>query len=109
MGLFSKKDEKQAATPKHADIGRNDPCHCGSGKKYKKCHEEADQSAARKVLDENWSKSEALAKEQAEKNAKEAKDAPPVAKHSSNAPTAQSKHQKFIPTQVSTPRKSGGG
>ena len=19
-------------------IGRNDPCHCGSGKKYKKCH-----------------------------------------------------------------------
>jgi len=18
--------------------GRNDPCHCGSGKKYKKCH-----------------------------------------------------------------------
>ena len=22
-------------TPK---IGRNDPCHCGSGKKYKKCH-----------------------------------------------------------------------
>jgi uncharacterized protein YecA (UPF0149 family) len=20
------------------DIGRNDPCHCGSGKKYKKCH-----------------------------------------------------------------------
>jgi len=21
----------------HADIGRNDPCPCGSGKKYKKC------------------------------------------------------------------------
>jgi len=20
-------------------IGRNDPCHCGSGKKYKNCHE----------------------------------------------------------------------
>lgn len=19
-------------------IGRNDPCHCGSGKKFKKCH-----------------------------------------------------------------------
>jgi len=19
-------------------IGRNDPCYCGSGKKYKKCH-----------------------------------------------------------------------
>lgn len=19
-------------------LGRNDPCHCGSGRKYKKCH-----------------------------------------------------------------------
>jgi preprotein translocase subunit SecA len=25
-------------------IGRNDPCWCGSGKKYKKCHMQADQS-----------------------------------------------------------------
>ena len=25
-------------------IGRNDPCWCGSGKKYKKCHEQADQA-----------------------------------------------------------------
>jgi len=24
-------------------IGRNDPCYCGSGKKYKKCHMRADQ------------------------------------------------------------------
>jgi len=23
--------------------GRNEPCWCGSGKKYKKCHLEADQ------------------------------------------------------------------
>jgi preprotein translocase subunit SecA len=22
----------------HKDLGRNDPCWCGSGKKYKKCH-----------------------------------------------------------------------
>ena len=21
-----------------SDVGRNDPCHCGSGKKYKRCH-----------------------------------------------------------------------
>ncbi len=28
-------------------IGRNDPCWCGSGKKYKKCHMNADQSDAR--------------------------------------------------------------
>jgi uncharacterized protein YecA (UPF0149 family) len=23
---------------KEAKVGRNDPCPCGSGKKYKKCH-----------------------------------------------------------------------
>ena len=23
---------------KGPDLGRNDPCHCGSGKKFKKCH-----------------------------------------------------------------------
>ncbi len=25
-------------TKQHGKIGRNDPCYCGSGKKYKKCH-----------------------------------------------------------------------
>ncbi|HEV8633347.1 MAG TPA: SEC-C metal-binding domain-containing protein, partial [Chloroflexota bacterium] len=24
--------------PKAPPVGRNDPCPCGSGKKYKKCH-----------------------------------------------------------------------
>jgi preprotein translocase subunit SecA len=28
----------QTVTNEHRDIGRNDPCWCGSGKKYKKCH-----------------------------------------------------------------------
>jgi preprotein translocase subunit SecA len=26
------------ADPAYAEVGRNDPCPCGSGKKYKKCH-----------------------------------------------------------------------
>jgi len=26
-------------------IGRNDPCHCGSGLKYKKCHASQDDAA----------------------------------------------------------------
>lgn len=25
-------------------LERNDPCHCGSGKKYKNCHYDKDQS-----------------------------------------------------------------
>jgi len=28
----------KAETNPHRSIGRNDPCHCGSGKKFKKCH-----------------------------------------------------------------------
>lgn len=28
-------DQQLMQTPK---LGRNDPCHCGSGKKFKKCH-----------------------------------------------------------------------
>ena len=33
------EEEEQAAPPPPAGkVGRNDPCPCGSGKKYKKCH-----------------------------------------------------------------------
>ncbi len=28
----------------HRSVGRNDPCPCGSGKKYKKCHLDADRA-----------------------------------------------------------------
>lgn len=36
--LFSPKP----ATPR-PELGRNDPCWCGSGKKYKKCHLDKDE------------------------------------------------------------------
>jgi preprotein translocase subunit SecA len=29
---------------KNKKLGRNDPCHCGSGKKYKQCHMDSDQA-----------------------------------------------------------------
>jgi uncharacterized protein YecA (UPF0149 family) len=32
---YDEDDEDDAPLPKP---GRNDPCWCGSGKKYKKCH-----------------------------------------------------------------------
>ncbi|MEO0651378.1 MAG: SEC-C metal-binding domain-containing protein, partial [Planctomycetota bacterium] len=28
----------KSAEPDLPEVGRNDPCPCGSGKKYKKCH-----------------------------------------------------------------------
>jgi tetratricopeptide (TPR) repeat protein len=33
-----------------AKPGRNDPCHCGSGKKYKKCCQPKEQAAEREVI-----------------------------------------------------------
>ena len=106
---FWNKDKQGTDAPKHPDLGRNDPCHCGSGKKYKKCCSDKDQAAEHKAIEANWAKSTEEAKAQAEKNAKESKDTPQApSKHTQQQP-AQPKHQKFVPSQVSTPRKSGGG
>jgi tetratricopeptide (TPR) repeat protein len=33
-----------------ANTGRNDPCHCGSGKKYKRCCRDKDEAAEREAL-----------------------------------------------------------
>lgn len=30
-------------------LGRNDPCHCGSGRKYKHCHYDEDRAAEAKA------------------------------------------------------------
>jgi uncharacterized protein YecA (UPF0149 family) len=32
------EDAEPEPPPPAAKVGRNDPCPCGSGKKYKKCH-----------------------------------------------------------------------
>jgi len=37
QGEGASAGNRQSANPKPA-AGRNDPCPCGSGKKYKKCH-----------------------------------------------------------------------
>ena len=35
---------------KHRNIGRNSPCPCGSGKKYKKCCSNKHRSRGKKIL-----------------------------------------------------------
>jgi uncharacterized protein YecA (UPF0149 family) len=32
------EEEAEPPPPPSGKVGRNDPCPCGSGKKYKKCH-----------------------------------------------------------------------
>lgn len=45
--LMQKEQKAKPFAPYKRDqpkIGRNDPCHCGSGKKYKNCHLQADET-----------------------------------------------------------------
>ena len=38
--------EQQGTVVADAKVGRNEPCPCGSGKKYKKCHGKDEEAAA---------------------------------------------------------------
>jgi len=51
-------------------IGRNDPCHCGSGKKFKKCHLEKDEAKDRKEREKAALNAAKVAADEAEKNEK---------------------------------------
>jgi hypothetical protein len=81
--------------------GRNDPCHCGSGRKYKHCCLDKDEAATRAA------------------GAKAAAEAPP-ANPENKAAARPPKHQTYQPWKrsaanthgfhrVSTPRKVGSG
>src|SRR5438046_1242731 len=65
-------------------IGRNDPCRCGSGKKYKKCHLEADEKSDRK---EREKAALNAAKVAAEKQKEEEKANPQAANQTKKPPT----------------------
>ena len=62
-------------------IGRNDPCHCGSGLKYKKCHAAKDDAAFSAELAAQAA--ERAAAKAAAVEAEEASGAAPVAKGAS--------------------------
>jgi hypothetical protein len=90
--------------------GRNDPCHCGSGKKYKKCHEDKDATAQHAVLEKKWTEAEKAAAKKAE----DEKAAAPEQKNAPTKPTHQpqvSDHRRSTMTvpKFNMPRKTGGG
>ncbi len=51
--------------------GRNEPCHCGSGKKYKQCCLRKDEDADREAREKEAKKAAAKAKREAKKAAEE--------------------------------------
>jgi hypothetical protein len=56
-------------------LGRNDPCHCGSGQKYKKCHLAADDAAKSAELAAAAAAAAEAAKVKADAEAAEADEA----------------------------------
>ena len=82
--------------------GRNEPCHCGSGRKYKQCclaKDEAARMAARAAV-------------AAEAPAEPAEAVAPVAhrapKQETRQPWKSTTSRGFVPA-ARTPRKVGGG
>jgi SEC-C motif-containing protein len=94
-------------SPDPNSLGRNDPCHCGSGKKYKACCLAKDEAAAR----------EARAKAAAEAPAAEAEAEASASKAPAQAAARHQTHQPWKSNQKNTkgfqrfsaPRKVGGG
>jgi hypothetical protein len=67
-------------------LGRNDPCHCGSGQKYKKCHQAEDDAKKSAELQAQAAEraaaaAEAAAKEEAEGEGKETATSGATAQH----------------------------
>lgn len=58
------------------ELGRNEPCHCGSGKKYKKCHLEKDEVKDRKEREKAALNAAKVAAEKAEKEGEDNKNNP---------------------------------
>jgi hypothetical protein len=84
--------------------GRNDPCHCGSGKKYKQCHLDKDEAARRKALAKEQGKAD---KEAAPAAANEAAKPAPPTRHQTQQPWKGPRNTKGF-QKLTTPRRSGG-
>ena len=95
--------------PTMAKPGRNEPCLCGSGRKYKQCCLPADEAlaaAARKVKAEVTAAIEAPA-EAVEGTAGATANAPRAPKHHTQQPWRNATSRGFVPRST-TPRKAGG-
>jgi hypothetical protein len=90
--------------PQTARPGRNEPCPCSSGRKYKQCclpKDEALDAAARKV------KAEIAAAVEIPAEGVEASAAPRSPKHQTQQPWRTTTSRGFVPRST-TPRKAGG-
>ena len=89
------------AEPTRQDIGRNDPCHCGSGKKYKQCHLGKDEEAERERRAKQASQAGDTTPGEAQRSA------PPPGKHGTRQPWKGQQNTRGF-GKLNIPRRSGG-
>jgi hypothetical protein len=82
--------------------GRNEPCHCGSGRKYKLCCLEKDNAALTAANAQAAAEAAAQPAEPVREVAK------PVTRHQTEQPWKASTSRVFVP-RPRGPRKVGGG
>lgn len=87
-------------------LGRNDPCHCGSGKKYKKCHEASDDAKEAAELAATRAKAEAdKAAADAEAEAADPDAAAAAKKAAARTPNRAAKPKERITTAANPIRR----
>jgi hypothetical protein len=90
------------------DLGRNDACHCGSGRKYKRCCLDKDEAAALAARARAEAEADATSDAASEPaGGKPAQQRPP--KPTSYQPWKRSATNTHSFQRMSTPRKVGGG
>lgn len=87
-----------------ASLGRNDPCHCGSGKKYKNCHLGQDEAKEREARAEAAAAAATPAPE-----AEPQKAAPSAPRHQTRQPWKGGMQNTRGFQKVTASRKVGGG
>jgi len=89
------------AEPTRHEIGRNDPCHCGSGRKYKQCCLAKDEAAERAA------RAKATEKESSAPEPEAQRAAPPPPKHTTRQPWKGQQNTRGF-GKLNIPRRSGG-
>jgi hypothetical protein len=89
------------------NLGRNDPCHCGSGKKYKQCHLAEDEAKARTERAKAAEAAQAAPATEADTEAAAA-PSPSGPKHQTRQPWKKTATNTHGFGKTSLPRKVGG-
>jgi hypothetical protein len=83
--------------------GRNEPCHCGSGRKYKQCCLRKDEAETRAAHEK------AAAAAPASDSGGEATSRPPKPRQRTDQPWKRAAASRHGFQRITTPRKVGGG